>query len=202
MMLMGFVASTVTVALLYAGAAKLRLRLRLAFWRSDPPQIKRLKNALLAYALMNVRRRDVALSPLCFDGFDGTQLPALDTSRPLYESCMSYITDMCEIRRCPYLHSIWLEQELDAVERYLSINLDTAGKVESFFKDFVQWKEREMHNAYEMSKRYEPVESSLSSDTSSRPLVPSEKEDTFTDDEGEGEYSDMSDDDFPQQGNK
>lgn len=89
-----------------------------------------LKNALLAYALMNVGKEDDNFYK-DYDRYDGTTLPPL-SGWCMTHACFSYIHGA----HPPLNNTPLAMAKQDAIKRYLDKNLSTTDQVMTFFERF------------------------------------------------------------------
>ena len=102
----------------------------------SPEHIEVLKNALLSFALSELRQKDFDGLNFSYNSFDGTKLPGMsgfDTAN----ACMSYILDISEFRKSPF-YSITMENKLNAINKYLKNNFDTDEKVLNFVNEYIE----------------------------------------------------------------
>ncbi len=101
--------------------------------------LKHLKNALLTFALLVVKRRafDTYLDHLYnYDKYDGSALPYLSGSG-VTNACFTYNVDREELRRSPW-YNVLMEHKQEAIEKWLEKNLGTEEQVVAFFEKFVE----------------------------------------------------------------
>lgn len=95
--------------------------------------LEKLKNALLAHALMKVKKDDFLLN-FKYSSFDGTKLPTASGTNT-ENACFSYILSKKEFRKSPFYTAAY-EEKINAIDKYLNQNLNTDEKVVEFFKAY------------------------------------------------------------------
>jgi len=103
---------------------------------NDSTPLERLKNALLTFALVNIKKEDMA--KLCYDyeNFNGDKFPALSGSS-LAHACYTYIFNRSTFRKS-IMYSKAMENKLDAIEKYLNLHLNTQEQTLEFFEKFCE----------------------------------------------------------------
>lgn len=94
--------------------------------------IDKLKNALLSHALMMTG--DVDDYNFNYRSFDGTKLPSFSGDSTA-NACWTYILNKTELRKSMFYTS-QIESKIDAIEKYININLDTNDKVYTFLENY------------------------------------------------------------------
>jgi hypothetical protein len=99
-------------------------------------RVETLKNALLSYALSEVKKDDFDDWNSAYQTFDGTKLPSMSGCSPV-NAYTSYIIDKGEFRKYPF-YTHHMESKLDAIEKYLNMQFDTDAKVIDFMEAFIK----------------------------------------------------------------
>jgi hypothetical protein len=99
-------------------------------------KVESLKNALLSYALSEVKKDDFDHWNSAYQTFDGTKLPSMSGCNQV-NACTSYIIDKGEFRKDPF-YTHHMESKLDAIEKYLNMHFDTDDKVIDFMEAFIK----------------------------------------------------------------
>lgn len=94
--------------------------------------IDKLKNALLSHALM--LSGDVDDNNFNYKGFDGTKLPSF-SGNSMTNACWNYKLDK-ELFRKSMFYTSQMESKINAIEKYINLNLDTNEKVYEFFEKY------------------------------------------------------------------
>jgi len=104
--------------------------------RNDSTPLERLKNALLTFALVDIKKED--MSKLCYDyeNFNGDKFPALSGSSVAH-ACYTYILNRSMFRKS-IMYSKAFENKLDAIEKYLNLHLKTEEQTLEFFEKFCE----------------------------------------------------------------
>ena len=95
-----------------------------------------LKNALLAHAIVKARSKDIDHNNMNYKSFDGKNLPMM-SGCDMTNACFSYIINKEDFRKGPW-YSPFMEDKIDAIEKYLEINFDTNEKALAFFNEYVR----------------------------------------------------------------
>lgn len=98
--------------------------------------LETLKNALLSYALSQVKKDDFDHLNFAYPMFDGTKLPSMSGCNTI-NACTSYIIDKQDFRKSPF-YTQHMENKLDAIEKYLNKQFDTDAKVMDFLEAFIK----------------------------------------------------------------
>lgn len=99
-------------------------------------KVESLKNALLSYALSEVKKDDFDHLNYAYHMFDGTKLPSMSGCNQV-NACTSYIIDKQEFRKSAF-YTQHMESKLDAIEKYLNKHFDTDDKVIDFMEAFIK----------------------------------------------------------------
>lgn len=99
-------------------------------------KVESLKNALLSYALSQVKKDDFDHLNFAYRMFDGTKLPSMSGCNQI-NACTSYIVDKQDFRKSPF-YTQHMESKLDAIEKYLNKQFDTDAKVMDFMEAFMK----------------------------------------------------------------
>ena len=96
--------------------------------------VETLKNALLSYALLRVKKNDIDQFNFAYHTFDGSKLPPLSGCNVVH-ACTSYIIDKREFRKSPW-YTPHMDSKLVAIDKYLDTQFDTDDKVIEFLEEF------------------------------------------------------------------
>lgn len=99
-------------------------------------KVETLKNALLSYALSELKKDDFDHWNSAYQTFDGTKLPSMSGYNQV-NACASYIIDKGELRKSPF-YTQHMESKLDAIDKYLNMQFDTDAKVIDFMEAFIK----------------------------------------------------------------
>lgn len=102
------------------------------------PHVDFLKNALLSYALSQVKKDDFDHFNFAYQTFDGTKLPSM-SGYDTVNACASYIIDKKMFRKGPF-YTTHMESKLDAIDKYLDAQFDSNDKVTNFLELLVNQK--------------------------------------------------------------
>jgi hypothetical protein len=100
----------------------------------DFTPIEKLKNALLTMALVTINKDDMATLDMNYDGYNGSKFPAL-SGCSLENACFTYIFNEKHFRKSR-MYSNQFASKMDAINKYLQINLSTEKQVMEFFSKF------------------------------------------------------------------
>ena len=111
----------------------------LSFLFTKPPNIhvERLKNSLLAFALLKTRPEDIDEYDMYYEFFDGTKLPMF-SGCGVGNACYSYILDKNEYKKNRFSSTSTIIHKINAIEKYLDHHFDDSNKTYVFFDDFIQ----------------------------------------------------------------
>jgi len=130
----GYLASFVVGAVTYRAVTQ---------WLKEEPvqenrSLKRLKNALLTFALVCVNgdKIEKQLYNTRYDQYDGETLPPL-SGCDMTNACFSYMLDKEEFRKSPW-YTVIMEQKLEAIDKYLDAQLGTDDQAVAFFERFIE----------------------------------------------------------------
>lgn len=104
--------------------------------------VEALKNALLSYALHQVKKGDVDRFNFAYNTFDGTKLPPMSGCDTV-NACTTYIIDKQEFKRSPW-YTPQMESKLVAIDKYLDMQFDSDAKVVDFVEDFINMQVKNM----------------------------------------------------------
>ncbi len=108
---------------------------RLMKQRPHHQPIDLLKNALLSYALLKVKNKDIDHFNMNYRAFDGTKLPMM-SGCDISNACFTYILDK---KSSPWYTSNMIAKS-NAIDKYIEHNLGTEQQVQEFFDDFMKFK--------------------------------------------------------------
>ena len=100
--------------------------------RPQHQAIDLLKNALLSYALLKVKNKDVDHFNMKYSNFDGTKLPMMSGCN-LSNACFTYITNVSFTKT--------MMDKSAAIDKYIQRNLGTEQQIQEFFDAFMKIKE-------------------------------------------------------------
>lgn len=103
---------------------------------NDSTPLEKLKNALLTFALVDIKKED--MSKMCYDyeKFNGDKFPALSGSSVAH-ACYTYIFNRSTFRKS-IMYSKAYENKLDAIEKYLNLHLNTNEQTMDLFEKFCE----------------------------------------------------------------
>ena len=102
----------------------------------DYTPLEKLKNALLTFALVDIKMEDMSGLNYNYPDYNGDKFPALSGSS-IVHACYSYIFNRNAFRNS-IMYSKQYENKLDAIEKYLNKNLTTEDQTTEFFTSFCE----------------------------------------------------------------
>ena len=103
---------------------------------SDFTPLEKLKNALLTFALVDIKKEDMAGLDMNYAKYDGSKFPALSGSS-LVHACYTYIFNRALFQKSPMFSAMY-ESKLDAIEKYLNLHLKSEDQTMDLFKKFCE----------------------------------------------------------------
>jgi hypothetical protein len=103
---------------------------------SEYTPLEKLKNALLTFALVDIKKEDMAGLDMNYAKYDGSKFPALSGSS-LVNACYTYIFNRASFLKSPLFTEMY-ESKLDAIEKYLNLHLKSEDQTMDFFKKFCE----------------------------------------------------------------
>lgn len=104
-------------------------------WMRPTPPIEKLKNALLAHALMRTQNVDEGLN-MRYDEYDGSQLPHF-SGNDRESACWSYIVPLLDQVRSPFF-TVHMMQKGTAIDKYLRGHISTHESARHCFHKYLQ----------------------------------------------------------------
>ena len=98
--------------------------------------LERLKNALLTFALVDIKKEDMAKLDYQYEKYNGDKFPALSGSSVAH-ACYTYIFHRSTFRKS-VMYSKAYESKLDAIEKYLNLHLKTEDQTQDLFEKFCE----------------------------------------------------------------
>jgi hypothetical protein len=102
----------------------------------DFTPIEKLKNALLTFALVDIKMNDMAGLNLNYPDYKGDKYPALSGSS-ITDACYTYIFNRNAFRN-NLMYTKTYENKLDAIEKYLKKNLNTEKQTYELLTSFCE----------------------------------------------------------------
>jgi hypothetical protein len=104
--------------------------------RNDSTPLERLKNALLTFALVDIKKEDMSKLDYQYEKYNGDKFPALSGSSVAH-ACYTYIFNRSTFKKS-IMYSKAYESKLDAIEKYLNLHLKTEDQTMDLFEKFCE----------------------------------------------------------------